>query len=446
MTYRVREAIKSVFIGTDTYREQINTRPHFIPLDLEILGQTLVDHLNNKSDATSALIDFRAGIIEFITSRHKIKLHVSGNKLYYNNVEITANNIIKYTPAVVYQGSDIIGALYSAADSYKSLSSGLFTPYLNKVAEDVLKKYKSHGGTLFNIGHVPVRSGTGQEIGTTPALEEALAGNDMLSSAIESEDLSSNKLAILLGVQNKYNKLVNDFFFVDHTYGPTIETTLSKDFKEALLSVNANIVVIQDARNNKTFGAKENELISRLKSLLLKIRFSRSLKEEVVTRIAATITGNPVNSTKISKKLDTIDLRKNIKQPISTKPQTINLGALRDPSSGRFAQASITNIRYLLNFHLHDVIAASMGDGTRKDILNYRTGRFATSARVDRVSVSRDGAVSAFYTYMKDPYATFSAGGRQQFPTTRDPKLLISKGIRDIATKIGIQRMRAILV
>lgn len=87
-----------------------------------------------------------------------------------------------------------------------------------------------------------------------------------------------------------------------------------------------------------------------------------------------------------------------------------------------------------------------MGEGSERRILNYRTGRFASSAKVETISAGREGMLTAYYSYMKYPYATFSEGGLQQYPKTRDPKLLISGAIREIAaTKVG-NRMRAVLI
>jgi hypothetical protein len=107
---------------------------------------------------------------------------------------------------------------------------------------------------------------------------------------------------------------------------------------------------------------------------------------------------------------------------------------------------SLTSLKNLLDAHLQDVVSANMGDGSRRDILNYRTGRFASSVKVEKLSQSRDGMITAFYTYMKYPYATFSAGGRQQYPGSRDPKLLISKSIREIAAETVTNRLRAVLI
>jgi hypothetical protein len=108
--------------------------------------------------------------------------------------------------------------------------------------------------------------------------------------------------------------------------------------------------------------------------------------------------------------------------------------------------SSIISLQNLINANLHDQIKKNMGTGTRKDVLNYRSGRFAESAKVERLSESRQGMITAFYSYMKNPYATFSRGGRQDRPYTRDPKLLISKSIRELAGAQVANRMRAVLV
>jgi hypothetical protein len=90
------------------------------------------------------------------------------------------------------------------------------------------------------------------------------------------------------------------------------------------------------------------------------------------------------------------------------------------------------------------MISANMGNGDARNILNYRTGRLAASAKVERLTSSREGLITAFYTYQKNPYATFSEGGKQEYPRTRDPKLLISKSIRDIAKEYVTNRLRSV--
>jgi hypothetical protein len=107
---------------------------------------------------------------------------------------------------------------------------------------------------------------------------------------------------------------------------------------------------------------------------------------------------------------------------------------------------NLSSLLNLINSDLHDQIKRNMGTGNRRDVLNYQTGRFASSAKVERLSESRQGMLTAFYSYMKNPYSTFSQGGRQQNPRSRDPKTLIAKSIREIAQTMVTNQLRAVNV
>lgn len=107
---------------------------------------------------------------------------------------------------------------------------------------------------------------------------------------------------------------------------------------------------------------------------------------------------------------------------------------------GQFA--SIANIQILLNARLADQIKQNMGSGDRKDILNLRSGRFAETVQIERLNLQRDNVLAVFYSYMKYPYATFSSGGEQSFPNSRDPVTLINKSIREIASTLVTNRLR----
>ena len=131
-------------------------------------------------------------------------------------------------------------------------------------------------------------------------------------------------------------------------------------------------------------------------------------------------------------------VKKKVSTATPTMPQLRDLG-------GRFS--SLVSLQNILNQRLSGQITENMGDGTRYDILNYRTGRFANTVFVDKMSQSREGMITAFYTYMKYPYATFEPPlGAQSGTKSRDPKLLISKSIREIGATMVNNRMRAILV
>ena len=67
--------------------------------------------------------------------------------------------------------------------------------------------------------------------------------------------------------------------------------------------------------------------------------------------------------------------------------------------------------------------------------LQYRTGRFANSVRVENVTQGPRGGIGIDYTYMRDPYETFEPGNKQG-STFRNPKKIIGDSIRELA--IGI--------
>lgn len=104
-------------------------------------------------------------------------------------------------------------------------------------------------------------------------------------------------------------------------------------------------------------------------------------------------------------------------------------------------QASLTSLQTLLNQTLAERIKQNMGTPR----LNNRTGRFAGSAKVERMSQSREGMITAFYSYMKYPYQTFEPGFKQG-SEQRNPKTLISKSIRELAATVVGNRMRAVLI
>jgi len=130
-----------------------------------------------------------------------------------------------------------------------------------------------------------------------------------------------------------------------------------------------------------------------------------------------------------------------VKKPTPVGP------ALRLQADTEESQVNLPQLLVLINSQLQDVISANMGSGNSRVLLNYRTGRFASSAAVPRLIEDRQGMITAFYSYMKYPYATFSSGpplGQQHVPKSREPKLLISRSIRQIAQQVVGNRLRAV--
>jgi hypothetical protein len=167
------------------------------------------------------------------------------------------------------------------------------------------------------------------------------------------------------------------------------------------------------------------------------------LQQLLVNTITGTTTDKYVSKSKASK--PTKDSIK--KQAISgiAKKTTPKLPKLSKPKT-KVPQIAVSLVRLqaLLDAFLVQQVKQNMGSGTSTSVLNLRSGRFAESVKVERLSESRAGMITAFYTYMKNPYATFSQGGQQSRPASRDPKLLISRSIREIAAQQVGNRLRAV--
>lgn len=200
-------------------------------------------------------------------------------------------------------------------------------------------------------------------------------------------------------------------------------------------------------KNSKIIGAqlaKSSGSISILQAI--KVRLVNELKTGGKTRLT------PQKSVAKSELMVGDKTKKSVKipKPIKSstkaklfKPASVKVEGFRPQPKG---PSSPYNLLALLNASLHDQIRKNMGTGNSKTVLNYRTGRFAESVKVERISESRQGMITAFYSYMKNPYATFSQGGRQQYPRSRDPKTLISKSIREIAQTMVTNQLRAVNV
>lgn len=231
---------------------------------------------------------------------------------------------------------------------------------------------------------------------------------------------------------------------------------LAKGLSELSFTVKQRAAALQkDFPNSDT-----SKITAELKRILtttdildkmIQSKGSDSLLDSIENIIVAKILGKPIpkqQKTRVvlkdkvvqkqpTKSNNTKSFKTNVKK--STKK---NIKVTKAPS----APPSQINLVALLNARLRDAIVNNMGTGNRTDVLNYRTGQFSDSVEVNRVSVSRQGMITAFYTYMKNPYATFSRGGRQEFPRTRDPKTLISKSIRDVAASLITNQLRAVNV
>jgi hypothetical protein len=222
------------------------------------------------------------------------------------------------------------------------------------------------------------------------------------------------------------------------------ESTAADNAVSALYGEGSTYLKVRKSLADTIFSAEG------IKRLVTGLRFSPTVTESLAEGLAAVLLGKKFKKSKAkSKKAST-----KLGTPVSTSktalktPKKIPLPKARKPkgirAEGTVETYNLINLQDLINRRLQDVVSANMGDGNSRSLLNYRTGRLASSAKVEYMSESRAGMITAFYSYMKNPYATFSDGGQQQSPRSRDPKLLISKSIREIAANQVGNRLRAV--
>lgn len=469
---QIGEALNKLFKASR--RDVLDVNPHFVPINVEIAKLTLTSVLRQAGTElddpglVSNVESIVSGIESYVKSKHKnvINLQALPADFYANQA--------KYLPAVVYSKGKLIGALYG---SYDKAYSGLFKDYLNKEVAKFLsqKRYDENlaqrqaamaqGKTAkeykvgFDVGHL-ISSQTGYTVSpaylklteTIATIEDMLNGHSVRDLDIPPGLITKHESDLRELKRNIETQL--EVLKSRSVYGTKIAVELQKDIDldNFLVSSKAVVVIAQDRLENQYFFGSllEGKVVDAVYKLLSTVNYSRNIIEEIAYGVTNILSGNRLPGKKTVKKKipDSTVSPNSLKVKVSSgpkgrkhTPKTSNVvSAANDP------QLSLTALASFINTHLQDVISANMGSGDSKDILNYRTGRFASSVKVERMSQSREGMITAFYSYMKNPYATFSTGGEQQYPRSRDPKLLISKSIREIAAEKVSSRLRAVVV
>jgi hypothetical protein len=332
-----------------------------------------------------------------------------------------------------------------------------------KANVEILPTAEFKVGNIVAAGHAAVKSSNKGIVGiNTPALQLALAilqaNNKPIPGIVKAFVGETGHAAYAIDINTDYENFAGSLL--------NLQASLLRSQRSA---INSGVISAQETAFldnvfkealGKSFLELRKTFVNNVRSgkvgkfLIDKFAQSPTLTQSVRNKLLAIITDDksyrgPVKNTTASKSKST---NSNIKVQ---SPKTSS--KISPKSSGKNATAvaankvinTVTNLGNLLlyiNQHLQDVISANMGDGSRRDILNYRTGRLAGSVKVERLSQSREGMITAFYSYMKNPYATFSQGGRQQNPKSRDPKLLISTSIREIAAQQVANKLRAVSV
>lgn len=298
------------------------------------------------------------------------------------------------------------------------------------------KRLYENAAELRLTTEVQFARGVGGEKGNQDVGQLLATAGRYLSNAIKAINVNVSQTGRSKAAGTAVQKLFQELKKIEGYIESRIQTLRKNPKLDPKLQKTLQIAL----QSQKTF----NELISSRGSDSLLEHYTNMIMQQLdpkrkvnksTTTAKATRKLKKANAPKVKNKLN------KLKTDLSSL--TVNITRTQKPAQDTL---DLTSLQVLLNNRLVDQVKQNMGSGNRRDVLNLRSGRFAESVRVERLSESRAGMITAFYTYMKNPYATFSAGGRQQYPRSRDPKLLIAKSIREIAAEQVANRLRAVLV
>jgi hypothetical protein len=363
---------------------------------------------------------------------------------------------------------------------YPRISMGNISTLLDTGFETVLEEAKKRNPEIqisdyFQKGHVfgifpkklaQTRKSLATNNTLTDQARKLLVGFlEDLEKQLEAEDLATSNLKTPgYGLYAKYRKRPNSYLVEmqlveDNEAAGRAQATLSKAVRKYL---NPGAIKFTQGGGIKfTEGDAEQRIRQLMEDNVEKLLGSKgspSMLDLIKETMVATLRGKQVSSKEyrspnvkvahakpaaIDARVAKTQIKKDLAQVKKLKQ---SVKAVPKFEQNRPSSTNLTSLQNLINSRLQDAVSANMGDGDSRRVLNYRTGRLAASAKVERLTESRTGMITAFYSYMKNPYATFSEGGQQQSPKSRDPKALISRSIREIAAEYAVTKLRAVNV
>jgi len=399
-------------------------------------GSSLID----MRDKTFLLDNGRVGTVQEVKTgkRTRFELTENPNLGPFTHVLVpipTDDSVFKLEAIALHRGAQL-----AHTDGVITLGSNKDS---NMGPVGDFPKLKREWLSKLDLGHLFKKDTTG---GRTPLGER-------LQEAFKYEGLSSSARSMVQQYIDKLDKAHGEVTYVFHNQAPD-----SGDSK-TVGTVGIVVLSVQFFELNNELAVVEakikRSITEKFKKIAAKLPGSNTIVEDIVEKTRNKIVNALNGKVKVLKKHSSVNgsipmkdkslpkptntgIKGTNKNKISSHKKTIKV--VKEPANIASNIVSLTSLQSLINQHLQNVISANMGDGSSKRILNYRTGRFAESAKVESMSQSREGMITAFYSYMKNPYQTFEPGFKQGSPKTRDPKLLISQSIREIAaTRVGNQ-------
>lgn len=340
----------------------------------------------------------------------------------------------------------------SIAEINKTIQAAVATDIERSSLSQLLAISKIDIGNLVNAGHVGIyQDNSLLGINMPSGIIAGVASNQL--EKIE-QAIGSIPIHLEHGIRLNKNFVDKAGIFLDlqFNFAVSMEGTINtKDLniaeQQAIKSIVGNIgeEALLEVLNSKA----GDKIFADLAELIPESKSSKSIVDHIEDTVLGILKGTKIPNFKQSKSFagksvngNSVKVsgnKKPIKKAIS-KPK-LNVKPVVKPQT-----TNLVKLQNLINQSLVERIKQNMGRGERRDVLNLRSGRFAESVKIERMTQSREGMITAFYSYMKNPYATFSEGGLQSSPRTRDPKLLIARSIRDIASQQVQNRLRSVSV
>lgn len=216
-----------------------------------------------------------------------------------------------------------------------------------------------------------------------------------------------------------------------------------------------SVTIVEGAGPNALTGAQLRVYVEAVRKIvqaefsriITQYKLSAPILQQILTRTANILLDDgkpkPIKVRKTGRKSD--------KAIVETPVYGIDLGkgartTGRGKSRADFQADDLHLLIDEINRLLHDQIKQNMGKGGAKQLLNYRTGRFARSARVQALyDVKEKGAIGAKVKYMRHPYGVFEPGQRLH-KVGRDPHRIFGRSIRQILQERKIANLRRVKV
>lgn len=433
----VKESIKESDVKTKTIRKGMDLKITI----LDISEQTFISNNNKSTDKLSPEdLAYQYHLFMQVLLNHLGSTKRAFNSLKEASSILTKEGILKAQCILVAEGSNISLIGNTSMDIRKVLTTVANHPSLVDTTYGTSRKFESIDPETGEMLVVSSKRTSILELGHTGLRTPLIA---KLNAVIKSSNDSTLK--------NSLKGIVNEIRKVQASLNYTFLNTSNNE----LLGSASIRMVIQPRDVNAQFSVDEKKLYAQaVRAVQYSLKLENVPGSNTLIEDAIQFTKDRVLETFTSKKHSNVKKHSPVKGKVvlpdikskitASSPNFTMPGAPLRNKQGSFY--SLISLQNLINTHLQSVISANMGNGNDPRILNYQTGRFAASVNVERMSQSREGMITAFYNYMKNPYQTFEPGYRQGSPKTRDPKLLIATSIREIAaTKVG-NRLRAVSI